>query len=450
MILDPFDNSLELGSCNHNDCNNHEAIQETVSKLPTNICPICNKLNHSKNEFCSKECFQKGTRVALACKHCSKNFHVLRCFSDKQFCSQKCANKFRSLNHISIRKTITCAWCSREFQLFPSQIRSEKNQFCNRDCYLEFHSRLQIQKECETCQKVFTTSSLYARKFCSRTCYKLGYEPRNFHPKFNKGWFQSNKAGKIWYDSALELKRFKELDWDDSVVRFERCQDKIPWEDEKGVHFYHPDLTIFYQNDVVVVEECKGFTNDSTKKKVEAAHKFYQNSDRLYRIIYEKDLDEEIESFVETYENSLGVFNRPRTESVFMNCALLFAKRSTCNRLSVGALFLDPRSEQVFCFGYNGSCAGDINGCESFLPGKCGCIHAEVNAMSKATQSLENSVLFVTTAPCSDCAKLLINRRIAKVVYLKGYRNNQGIKLLRNVGIEVVKYQDVGDFDLID
>jgi dCMP deaminase len=268
----------------------------------------------------------------------------------------------------------------------------------------------------------------------------------NHHVNNVTGWYPSNKGGSIRYDSSLEFRRLKALDFDASVRFFKRCDDKIPWTDANGVeHFYNPDFDIEYMDGTRVVEEMKGIVTDDAKRKIAAAKEFY-SSICLYRVLYTQDAEEDLEYFVSYYENSLGVKCRPRIESTFMRTTVAFSKYSTCNRLAVGAMFVDPRSEQVLCFGYNGTWAGGPNDCDSLEPGKCGCIHAEVNAITKATQTLEGSTLYVTTAPCFTCSKLLINRRIARVFYLKAYRDVSGIRLLRENGIEVTRYNDLVDF----
>jgi dCMP deaminase len=135
--------------------------------------------------------------------------------------------------------------------------------------------------------------------------------------------------------------------------------------------------------------------------------------------------------------------HRPIKEQAYMMLAVEMAKLATCDRLQVGAVFTDARLERVLCSGYNGNVAGGPNGCDSHEPGNCGCLHAENGALTKSQDSLEGSVCFVTTAPCSQCSKLLVNRRVARVVYLQDYRLNDGIALLERFGVKVERYTDL-------
>lgn len=143
-------------------------------------------------------------------------------------------------------------------------------------------------------------------------------------------------------------------------------------------------------------------------------------------------------------QNGMDVVYRPRKEQAFMVFAAEMAKRATCDRLQVGAVFADSKMERILCAGYNGSYAGGPNGCDSAEPGNCGCIHAEVNALTKSRDDLHGSVCFVTTQPCKMCAKILVNRGVSRVVYLESYRNEEGIVILRASGVEVMKYADLG------
>lgn len=134
---------------------------------------------------------------------------------------------------------------------------------------------------------------------------------------------------------------------------------------------------------------------------------------------------------------------RPRKEQAFMVFAAEMAKRATCDRLRVGAVFADAKLERILCAGYNGGHAGGPNGCDSHEPGLCGCIHAEINALTKSRDDLQGSICFVTTSPCKMCAKVLVNRGVSTVVFLNSYRNDEGVQILRDSGVQVLKYEDL-------
>lgn len=131
---------------------------------------------------------------------------------------------------------------------------------------------------------------------------------------------------------------------------------------------------------------------------------------------------------------------RPHKHQAFMVFAAEMAKRATCDRLQVGAVFADAKLERILAAGYNGGHAGGPNGCDTHEPGLCGCIHAEINALTKSRDDLQGSVCFVTTSPCKMCAKVLINRGVSQVVYLNDYRTSEGIELLRSAGVVISKY----------
>ncbi len=149
------------------------------------------------------------------------------------------------------------------------------------------------------------------------------------------------------------------------------------------------------------------------------------------------------EKFI-TFEKPDGSWvERPIREQAYMIHAAEMAKQATCDRLHVGAVFTDAKMMRVLCSGYNGSYSGGPNGCDSTEPGNCGCIHGEVNALTKSRDDLHGSVCFVTTQPCKMCAKILVNRGVSRVVYLESYRNEEGLVILRASGVEVVKYADL-------
>ena len=123
--------------------------------------------------------------------------------------------------------------------------------------------------------------------------------------------------------------------------------------------------------------------------------------------------------------------------------ARVWAKNSYCTRRKVGALLVKDR--MIISDGFNGTPAGFENICEDPATGKTKpyVLHAEANAITKVAKSGNNSqgaTLYVTDAPCMECAKLIIQAGIRRVVYLIEYSVRDGIELLRRAGIEVCKY----------
>ena len=117
----------------------------------------------------------------------------------------------------------------------------------------------------------------------------------------------------------------------------------------------------------------------------------------------------------------------------------IWAENSYCQRLKVGALV--GKDKMIISDGYNGTPSGFPNVCESeentTFPYV---LHAEANAITKLARSSNNSdgsTLYVTAAPCIECAKLIIQSGIKRVVYAEKYRLEDGIALLRKAGVEV-------------
>ncbi|HIR95182.1 MAG TPA: dCMP deaminase family protein [Candidatus Coprenecus stercorigallinarum] len=127
----------------------------------------------------------------------------------------------------------------------------------------------------------------------------------------------------------------------------------------------------------------------------------------------------------------------------YLEMARVWARNSYCTRRKVGALLVKDR--MIISDGFNGTPAGFENICEDPATGKTKpyVLHAEANAITKVARSGNNSegaTLYVTDAPCVECAKLIIQAGIRRVVYLIEYSVRDGIELLRRAGIEVCKY----------
>ena len=120
--------------------------------------------------------------------------------------------------------------------------------------------------------------------------------------------------------------------------------------------------------------------------------------------------------------------------------ATIWAENSYCERRKVGALVV--KDKMIISDGYNGTPAGFENVCED--PNnvtKPYVLHAEANAITKIARSSNNSegaTLYVTASPCIECAKLIIQAGIKRVVYSEKYRLEDGIELLKRANIEVV------------
>ena len=120
--------------------------------------------------------------------------------------------------------------------------------------------------------------------------------------------------------------------------------------------------------------------------------------------------------------------------------ARIWAENSYCERRKVGALVVKDKT--IISDGYNGTPSGFENKCEdSNNVTHPYVLHAEANAITKLARSSNNSdgsTLYVTASPCIECAKLIIQAGIKKLVYAEKYRLTDGIDLLRQAGVEVI------------
>ena len=129
----------------------------------------------------------------------------------------------------------------------------------------------------------------------------------------------------------------------------------------------------------------------------------------------------------------------------YIQMARVWATNSYCKRRQVGALIVKDR--MIISDGYNGTPSGFENECEDEEnQSKPYVLHAEANAITKVAKSnnsSEGSTLYITASPCMDCAKLIIQAGIVRVVYADEYRIIDGIELLEKAGIEVVQLSSV-------
>jgi dCMP deaminase len=132
--------------------------------------------------------------------------------------------------------------------------------------------------------------------------------------------------------------------------------------------------------------------------------------------------------------------DRPPLFEVYMRMAEELANRSTCRRLSVGTVITDPTLQHVVAIGYNGNARGFPNDCDSQVPGACGCIHSEMNALVKAPGALRDKVAFVTASPCVMCAKLMIQAHVSHLYYRAPYRDAEGLAVLAQGGVIAIQY----------
>ena len=123
----------------------------------------------------------------------------------------------------------------------------------------------------------------------------------------------------------------------------------------------------------------------------------------------------------------------------YLRMATVWAENSYCKRRQVGALIV--KEQMIISDGYNGTPSGFENVCEDeHNVTKPYVLHAEANAITKVAASSNSSkgaTIYVTSAPCIECAKLIIQSGIRRVVYSEKYRMEDGCKLLERSGIQV-------------
>lgn len=124
----------------------------------------------------------------------------------------------------------------------------------------------------------------------------------------------------------------------------------------------------------------------------------------------------------------------------YLRMARIWSENSYCERRKVGALLV--KDKMIISDGYNGTPSGFPNVCETeegvTFPYV---LHAEANAITKVARSnnsSEGSTLYVTTSPCMECSKLIIQAGVKRVVFSELYRITDGLDLLKRAGVEVV------------
>jgi dCMP deaminase len=140
--------------------------------------------------------------------------------------------------------------------------------------------------------------------------------------------------------------------------------------------------------------------------------------------------------------NSLHPYKEKQAEydKRYLEMAKIWAKNSYCIRRQVGALIV--KDKMIISDGYNGTPSGFENVCEDENnTTKPYVLHAEANAITKVAKSnnsSENATLYVTTSPCMECSKLIIQSGIKRVVFCDKYHNTEGLDLLERAKIEIV------------
>jgi len=128
-----------------------------------------------------------------------------------------------------------------------------------------------------------------------------------------------------------------------------------------------------------------------------------------------------------------------KTDERYLRMAKIWAENSYCKRRQVGALIV--KDQMIISDGYNGTPSGFENICEDENNvTKPYVLHAEANAITKVAASNNNSkdaTIYITSSPCIECAKLIIQAGIKRVVFCDMYRMEEGVNLLKRAGIKI-------------
>lgn len=147
---------------------------------------------------------------------------------------------------------------------------------------------------------------------------------------------------------------------------------------------------------------------------------------------------------------------KSRYDNLYLDIAKRVAQMSHAKRLNVGAVLV--KDDRILSYGWNGMPIGWDNDCEDIineaplryppveprLVTRPEVLHAESNCLMKvarSTESSERGTLYITHSPCMDCAKLIHQAGIIRIVYNNLYRSEDGIKFLIRCGVEIEKYE---------
>jgi dCMP deaminase len=132
-----------------------------------------------------------------------------------------------------------------------------------------------------------------------------------------------------------------------------------------------------------------------------------------------------------------------RYDRAYLRMAAEWSSLSHCTRKQVGALIV--RNGMIISDGYNGTPSGFPNACEDDEGSTHWYVlHAEANAITKiarSNNSAENGTLYITLSPCKDCAKMILQAGIKRVVFSIAYKDISGVTFLKKSGIEVVQIE---------
>jgi len=146
-----------------------------------------------------------------------------------------------------------------------------------------------------------------------------------------------------------------------------------------------------------------------------------------------------------SYLRHVDAMKQHRYDGAYLRMAREWAALSHCTRKQVGALIV--RDGMIVSDGYNGTPSGFPNACEN-ADGETHwyVLHAEANAITKLARSSHTAAgatLYITMSPCRECAKLIHQVGIRRLVYIDAYKDDAGLRFLEQAGVEIVRMADV-------
>lgn len=132
--------------------------------------------------------------------------------------------------------------------------------------------------------------------------------------------------------------------------------------------------------------------------------------------------------------------NKQSRISVFKQFTKNLATLSKCTERQVAAIITDSDLTQVLSIGVNGG-PKDLDDCLCVTAGKYGCVHAEINALIKCNTIVYDKIMFITLAPCKQCATAIVNTpgSFQSVIYFEDWKGTEGLEILREANIRTIK-----------
>ena len=130
-------------------------------------------------------------------------------------------------------------------------------------------------------------------------------------------------------------------------------------------------------------------------------------------------------------------------DSMYLDLAKRVSQESKCPRTQVGCVILAESG--MLSPGFNGHASGGPNEWEFSAEGNPEVVHAELNALGKMLEqgvSAKGATVYVTLSPCTECGKLLVRAKVARVVFINKYRKTEGIEYLKKYGVKVEQWEE--------